>query len=613
MEQVDRVLSELEFDIDALRHRYDEERRKRVREDGESQYIEVAGEFAAFDPSLEEDPVVGRSPIYEEFDVLVIGAGFAGMQTAVRLLEKGIENFRLLDTAGDFGGTWYWNRYPGAQCDIESYCYLPLLEETGYIPKEKYSYAPEIFEHCQRVATRFNLYEKALFKTRVTDVHWDEESSRWVVETQAGDVLKPRFLVQASGPVNRPKLPAIPGIKHFKGRMFHTSRWDYSYTGGDHTGRLTGLRGKRVAVIGTGATAIQAVPYLAADAEHLYVFQRTPSSVDLRRNAPTDPDWARSLKPGWQRARRENFNDVVTGKPFEVDLVADGWTDIFRNLKSTLPLGVKRDGDPEVEELLAEVADFRKMNELRDRVDATVKDPETAEKLKPWYRQFCKRPCFNDEYLEAFNRENVTLVDVSETKGVERITEEGIFTAGKLYPVDCIIFATGFEISTAPKRRVNFDIRGRGGRSLFDYWNSGLRTLHGYSAHGFPNWFFIGISQNGFSVNMTSILDDQGRHVVYVISETLRRGATCVEVSKEAEDAWVEEIRAGAAANKAFFKTCTPGYFNNEGLGDSAPSNLIGEGYPGGANAFHDLLVAWREEGSMNGLELSNPGAENDV
>ncbi len=323
----------LDFDPDALREKYRQERDKRVRPDGEAQYIEVSGLFAHY---FEDDPYAAsdfsRAPITEELEIAVIGGGFSGLLAGARLREAGLDDFRIIEAGGDFGGTWYWNRYPGAQCDIESYCYLPLLEELGYVPKEKYSYAREIYEHSQRVGHAYKLYDRALFQTRVNDLRWDEGLQRWRIGTNRGDDIKARFVITALGPANRAKLPGIPGIETFQGHSFHTSRWDYDYTGGDTTGGLTKLADKRVAIIGTGATAIQCVPFLGQYAQRLYVFQRTPSSVDRRGNAPTDPDWAKTLEPGWQRARRHNFADIVEGRPFEVDLVNDGWTDIFRSL-----------------------------------------------------------------------------------------------------------------------------------------------------------------------------------------------------------------------------------------------------------------------------------------
>ena len=596
--------SNLGFDPDALREKYRQERDKRIRSDGEAQYVEVSGKFAHFVDDPYVDKEFWRNPIEDEIDVVIVGGGFSGMLAAARLREAGITNVRIIEAGGDFGGTWYWNRYPGAQCDIDAYCYLPLLEELGYVPKEKYSFAPEIYEHSQRIGKAFDLYDVTHFRTQVTELRWNEELARWIISTDRDDSIKARFVIQATGPASRPKLPGIPGIESFEGHTFHTSRWDYAYTGGDHSGNLTGLAHKRVAVIGTGATAIQCVPHVGAQAEQLYVFQRTPSSVDLRRNKETDPEWVKSLEPGWQRVRRENFNDIVMGKPFSEDLVNDGWTDIFRNLQSMVPRGSSESQDPEEAAALAEIADFQKMNQVRARVDNVVQDRAVAEALKPWYRQFCKRPTFNDEYLATFNRPNVHLIDVSESHGVERITEGAVVANGIEYEVDCIIFATGFEITTAPRRRVSFDILGRNGESLFDHWSGGLKTLHGFSSHGFPNWFFVGISQNGLSVNMTSMFDDQAKHISYIIKEVMARGARSAEVTEEAERSWVAEIRRLAVYNRSFLEACTPGYYNNEGLLDEAESTIAAETFAPGVNAFNAILAEWRARGDLEGLEL---------
>ncbi|HEY1708518.1 MAG TPA: NAD(P)/FAD-dependent oxidoreductase [Rhizomicrobium sp.] len=595
------ITAELDFDPDALREKYRAERDKRLREDGPNQYVEMTGRFAHYN---EDDPYVApgytRAPLTDEKDVVIIGGGFSGLLAAARLHEAGVKDVRILEAGGDFGGTWYWNRYPGAQCDIESYCYLPLLEELGYIPKEKYSYVTEIFEYSRRIGREYGLYDITCFQTRVKSIDWDEKSKRWIISTNHNDAIKARFVVMALGTATRPKLPGIPGIEDFEGHTFHTSRWDYNYTGGDTRGELTKLGDKTVAIIGTGATAIQCVPYVGKHAKQLYVFQRTPSSVDLRGNKPTDPGWAKTLQPGWQRARRENFAGILTGQPYTEDLVNDGWTDIFRNVmaipKSDKPLTPQEIGQ------IMEVADFKKMNTIRARVDATVTEkPEAAEALKPWYRQFCKRPTFNDEYLPTFNRPNVELVDVSASKGVDRITRKGVVANGKEYEVDCIIYSTGFEITADFKRRLGIEINGEGGKSLFEHFKDGFKTLHGFSTRGFPNWFYIGISQNALSVNMTAMFDDQARHIAYIIKETQGRQKTTVQPTEEAQTEWVKLIQSVQINNRAYLDACTPGYYNNEG---NAGTGLAGGTYTPGINAFNALLAEWREKGDMKGLDL---------
>ena len=322
----------LDFDPDALRRKYREERDKRLRVDGNDQYVEVTGEFAHYveDPYVEP---ISREPLTDEVDVVVVGGGFGGLLVGARLREAGVEDIRIIEKGGDFGGTWYWNRYPGAMCDVESYIYLPLLEEIGYIPKEKYSHAPEILDHSRGHREALRPLRRRLLPDRGHRAAAGTRTTRGGSSRPTGATrMRARFVCMANGPLHRPKLPGIPGIESFEGHSFHTSRWDYGYTGGNSDGNLTGLAGKRVGIIGTGATAVQCVPHVGEAAEHLYVFQRTPSSIDVRANRPTDPEWAATLEPGWQQRRMDNFNNLVSGGFEEEDLVNDGWTDIIGKL-----------------------------------------------------------------------------------------------------------------------------------------------------------------------------------------------------------------------------------------------------------------------------------------
>jgi cyclohexanone monooxygenase len=591
----------LAFDPDALRDKYRAERDRRLREDGNNQYQEIKGKFAHY----LDDPYVApitRAPLTDEVDVIVVGGGFGGLLVGARLREAGVERVRLVEKGGDFGGTWYWNRYPGAACDIESYIYLPLLEEVGYIPVEKYSRAPEILKHSRAIGEKFDLYRDAVFQTEITAMEWDTKSSRWIVKTNRNDTMKARFVVLASGPLHRPKLPGIPGVESFKGHSFHTSRWDYGYTGGDSNGNLSKLKDKRVGIIGTGATAVQCVPHLGEAAKQLYVFQRTPSSIDVRANRPTDPSWAKSLQPGWQQQRMDNFNILLTGGYQKEDLVGDGWTEIIRNL--ILGDGAKKFaalGGQMGPEQLVELADFEKMEQVRARVDSVIKDKKTAEALKPYYRQFCKRPCFHDEYLDTFNRPNVTLVD-TKGLGVERITETGIVANGKLHEIDCLIYATGFEVGTGYTRRSGFELYGKGGKSLSETWANGTRTFHGFHVHGFPNCFVISNIQSGFTANFPHMLAEQAKHVAYIVKQCVEKQVRVVETSLEAEAQWIETIKSLAIFRRKFLEECTPGYYNNEG---KPAERAEQDGFYGaGPLAFVKVLEDWRAEGTLKGLEL---------
>ena len=598
------VQQQLDFDPDALRNKYREERDKRLREDANEQYVEVTGQFAHFVDDPYVAPGFQREALTDEVDVAIIGGGFGGLLAGARLREAGVKNIRIIEKGGDFGGTWYWNRYPGAQCDIESYIYLPLLEETGYLPKEKYSFAPEILAHARTIGEQYNLYENACFQTEVTAMRWDGDALRWILETNRGDAMKARFVAMSNGPLNRPKLPGIPGVGTFQGHTFHTSRWDYGYTGGDSNGNLVGLKGKRVGIIGTGATAVQCVPHVGAQAEQLYVFQRTPSSIDVRGNKPTDEQWAASLQPGWQQRRMNNFNVLVTGGLQDEDLVNDGWTDIIRNLASMARARADEENvTPEQAAQRVEMADFKKMEQIRSRVESLVEDQQTAAALKPWYRQFCKRPCFHDDYLKTFNRPNVRLVH-TDGKGVERITERGVVACGEEVEIDCLIFATGFEVGTAYTRRAGYDITGREGLTLSEKWSQGMRTLHGFQTRGFPNCFFMGVTQGGFTANFPHMLNEQSLHIAHMIGHAMNSNVNCIEASQAGEDGWVDTIKSMAVFNQRFLEECTPGYYNNEGKPGQGNS-LLGSQYGGGPEAFFQILRDWREAGTFEGVELS--------
>ncbi|MBI1253240.1 MAG: NAD(P)-binding protein [Hyphomonas sp.] len=590
------------IDKDEIRERYRTERDKRLRTDGNDQYTRIAG---LFDEYLEDPytPVTPRAPKTDHVTFAFVGGGFAGLVTGARLKEAGINDVRIIEKGGDFGGTWYWNRYPGAQCDTASMIYMPLLEETGHMPSEKYAHAPEILQQCQRIGQHYGLYENALFHTVIEELSWDEARSVWVIRTNRGDNFTAKYIGLGTGPLNTPKLPGIPGIKDFKGHAFHTSRWDYDYTGGDPNGApLDKLKDKRVAIIGTGATAVQVVPHLARAARALYVFQRTPSSIDVRDNRPIDPEWFASIAtPGWQQRWLENFtqNQAGIGMAPE-DLVQDGWTDLAKRIRNRI-LQLPADQRNPMGMLAAyEDADHEKMEEIRQRAEAVVRDAETAEKLKAWYRQLCKRPCFHDQYLQAFNEPAAHLID-TDGQGVERITEKGVVVKGVEYEVDCIVYASGFEVGTPLERRTGFDPRGRGGIKLSQYWADGMRTKHGMHVHNFPNAFLVQATQAANLIsNYPHNLVDSARTISLIVSHAEATGAKEVEVSKQAEDDWVNLLLSGMGLMIGS-PDCTPGYYNNEGR-DPGPQARYFVGYPAGAVAFFNYIEGWRTSGAFEGV-----------
>jgi cation diffusion facilitator CzcD-associated flavoprotein CzcO len=592
-----------------LRARYRAERDKRLRPDGNEQYLQPTGRFAHLldDPWTER---VQRDAVHDDVTVAVIGAGFGGLATGAKLREAGIDGIRLVDGAGDVGGAWYWNRYPGAMCDTAAMVYLPLLEETGYLPTMKYVGAPEIHAHAVRIAEQYRLYDDALLSTQVTSLAWDEERCRWVVRTDRGDEFTARYVAMGTGPLHRPKLPGIPGIEEFAGHTFHTSRWDWAHTGGDPSGApMTGLADARVGIIGTGATAVQCIPLLARDAAELRVFQRTPSSIDVRGNHPLRRDDLDELEQGWQRRWLMNFATLQTGQFADVDLVKDGWTDIAQRIRDRV-VAMVADGEPFTPDTLVrafEDCDDEKMDEIRARVDEVVEDPATAAALKPWYRQLCKRPCFHDEYLQAYNRPTVHLVD-TDGAGVERIDATGVWAAGHHHDLDCLVFASGFEVGTDYARRCGYETVGRGGVTLSQRWTDGMQSLHGMHVHGFPNLFVVGLGQGGNLIsNVTHNLTEAAACAAAVIAHAEQEGAAEVEVTAEAEQAWVDGIVEGGGMTLLASPDCTPGYYNNEGRPMGRRERLNSAGYPGGPVAYFEYIDAWRRSGDFAGLDFRPP------
>ena len=524
---------------DQIKDKFREERNLRLgyRPPGTDQYTsELSGDLAkyAIDPYAKD--VAKRDPISDVVEVLFIGGGFSALLTSARLRERGLESIRIVERGSDVGGTWYWNRYPGAACDVVSYDYLPLLDELDYVPVNHYSRGPEIFGHCQAIAQKYDLYDLAVFNTTVTETRWDDADQLWHVKTDQGDVMRAQFVICANGTLAKPKLSAISGMESFAGHSFHTSRWDYDYTGEN----LEHLKDKVVGIIGTGASAVQIVPELSKVAKEVYVFQRTPSSIDVRDDWPTDPNWARKLQPGWQHKRREKVLAAVEN-----------------SLEKRAAKGAT---SPEEKLRKQENANIDYMMRIHRRIDEIVNDPATADALKPWYMFMCKRPCFHNDYLPSFNLPNVHLVD-TQGQGITQISPQGPVFDGKEYGLDLLIYATGFEVQ---QTGIYNDIVGAGGVNLQDKYAQGIRTLLGIHTAGFPNLFIMGGYQASFQFNLTEMLQTQGDHIAACIDYVRANGHHALDVKDEAEEWWVQNViqHRGKTSRS---EECTPGYYNFEG------------------------------------------------
>ena len=538
---------------------------------GAADYMAMEGDFSRYLEDLYSAEPVQRESLRDECEILVVGAGFAGLLLWYKLREAGFTDVRFCEKGGDVGGTWYWNRYPGIACDVEAYSYLPLLEEMGYIPSMKFASGFEIMEHCQQMATRFGFYDRCLFHTTVTQTTWQESDQRWTVETDRGDAMKARFVVLANGLLTTPKLARIQGMERFQGDSFHTSRWNYHLD----------LAGKRVGIIGTGATAVQVVPELAKVVSDLYVFQRTPSSVDVRDQRETTDEeraaWAQ--EENWAKARRARFAKISAGRTAmkaNDDYLEGKVQDFKRRKQHERPLSV----DEMVQKQLE--SNFRIMEQIRARVDAIVEDPQTAASLKPYYPYGCKRPTFHDEYLPTFNRPNVHLVDTA-PKGVSEINERGVVDDGQEYPLDVLIYATGFEwMATSTFNQVV----GRDGRSLNDKWQSeGTKTFLGLHSAGYPNLFIVsGPQGGGGSFNFTNAIEEHGDYIVWMLQTLQEQQSIVVDVDAQMESDYAAHCALADQQTRPLRDCIT--YYN--GHGEAAPGSLA---YYGGGQ-WHK----WRKE-----------------
>jgi cation diffusion facilitator CzcD-associated flavoprotein CzcO len=592
------------YDPDAVKAKYLAERDKRlVPGRAEIRDLDSDAHFSR----LREDPfspVTPRDPVTDDVDVVIVGGGIAGVLAGAQLRKRGVERIRILDKAGGVGGTWYWNRYPGVMCDVESYIYMPMLEELDYVPKTRYAYGEEIRLHLQAVAEKFDLVDDALFHTGVQQAQWDDVAARWRVHTDRGDEITARYYVLAVGILNLLKLPAIEGMEDFTGHSFHTARWDYAYTGGGPGEPLTKLKDKVVALIGTGATGIQCLPALAEGAKHVYVFQRTPSAIGERGNRPTDPEFPKTLQPGWQRERMDNFQAIMLGKQVEADLTDDGWTHHYAKVHNAPKW---KDMTFEEYMLNAESIDFGIMEEHRSRVDEIVKDPSKAAILKPYYRYLCKRPCFHDEYLHAYNSPNVDLIDCP--SGFDRVTEKGPVVNGKQYEVDCLIYATGFEPELTPlPRKLGHEVVGLGGLTFADKWAQGASTLFGMMTRGFPNMFIMPApaQQSVVTVNYTHLALLGAEFVAGAVAKLDGRGVKAFDVDAEAEERWTQKVIDSFVDPSHVMAACTPSRLNNEGDPGSisARNANYGRGF-GDYFGYRELLEQWLESDECEGLDVA--------
>ena len=595
------------YDPEAVWAKYLAERDKRLVP-GRSEIRDLTRDehFARYreDPST---PVTPRDPITDEVDVVIVGGGIAGVVAGAQLRQAGVERIRIVDQAGGIGGTWYWNRYPGVMCDVESYIYLPMLEELDYVPTTRYASGEEIRTHLEAIADRYDLVGDALFHTGVRRAEWDDAAGRWRVFTDRGDELTATYYVLAVGILNLMKLPAIPGMEDFRGPSFHTARWDYGVTGGGPHQPLDNLGDKVVGLIGTGATGIQCLPPLAAAAKQVYVFQRTPSAVGVRGNRPTEPTFKERLQPGWQRARMDNFQSIMLGRKVDQDLTDDGWTHHYAAVHH--PPVQRREGMSMTEWMrAAEEFDYGVMEEHRRRVEEIVRDPDVAESLKPYYRYLCKRPCFHDEYLEAFNSPNVTLVDCP--GGMDRVSEAGPVVDGEQYEVDLLIYGTGFEPELTPVfRRAGHDVVGRDGTTLAEKWGNGASSLFGMMSRGFPNLFIMPApgQQAVVTVNYTQLAVLGAEFVARTVAMLEAKGVEVFDVSAEAEDAWVQKILDSFIDGSHVMAACTPSRINNEGHPElmNPRNGNYGRGL-GDYFGYRDLLHEWLDAGGFDGLELEH-------
>ena len=492
----------------------------------------------------------------KEVDVIVVGAGFSGMFAIYKLRELGF-SVQGFERGSDVGGTWYWNRYPGARCDAPSmqysYQFSDELQQQWHWT-EKYAAQPEILRYCQHVAERFELRQHIAFNTEVQSIRFDESEQRWHLVTNTGISYSAQFCIMATGCLSTTNLPAIPGIDSFKGEHYHTGHWPKE--GVD-------LAGKRVGIIGTGSTGIQVITTIADSVSELVVFQRTAQYSTPARNVPTDPTYEAEIKRNYADFRAENYHrplaidirlDPKAPKTFEVSdeqrraeyekRWAEGGMSLLLAFRdSTLSKAANET-----------VSDF-----IKEKIEHIVDDKEVAEQLKPKHIYGCKRPCIDTGYFEVYNRDNVTLVDAS-ANGIDRITDNGVVVDGQLYPVDCLVFATGFDAMIGTLNRI--DIRGRDEAELKDKWHDGPRNYLGLVSHGFPNMFFVaGPGSPSVLTNMVATSEKQVNWIGDCIAHMRNNDIALIDANIDAEQSWLQEVQR--AAQRTLWSACDNWYYGS--------------------------------------------------
>jgi cyclohexanone monooxygenase len=526
-------------------------------------------------------------------DAIVIGAGFAGLYMLYLLREQGM-SVRGFEAGGGVGGTWYWNRYPGARCDSESmyysYSFLPDLEQEWPL-QERYPGQPQILEYLEHVADRLKLRDDFTFHARVTSASYDEATSRWTVRTADGAEAAATYLITAVGCLSAANKPAFPGTEVFQGLTLHTANWPHE---------PVDLAGKRVAVIGTGASAIQAIPVIAEQAGHLTVFQRTAQFTIPAANGPLDPQLAALWKQNYREWRRRGRQSRA-GIPYPASTISALEVSAEQR-RATFEGAWEQGGFTFSQGTFNDLVVDHRANEtaaefIRSKIDEIVDDPAVADRLKPRTFPFgTKRLPLDTNYYQTFNRPNVQLVDLRDTP-IERITQNGIRTAGTSFPLDVIVFATGFDALTGPLEALG--IQGRQGRSLSEAWSQGPKTYLGLAMPGFPNLFTItGPGSPSVLSNMPVSIEQHAEWISNCIGYLRRHGVATIEARPEAMELWSDHVQE--VANRTLYPTAASWY-----MGANIPGKpRLFLPYIGGVGNYRDKCEAVAANG-YEGFELT--------